>query len=324
MQLYLRDQLVLLWIIFLWLCTKTTSDALPYGERIRPLKGVVKKIQVVPPCETVYNRTICKKNDNSMKIEKRIDTSITGDNIKPSITARTLVPNAKIANPLEKTQQTASPIYSGFPKENINNRGATFFFTQVEPHRYEYRAMFNHHKNNFQHTELFQPFVHHFEPFSRDFPPLPKFPTFPEFPQIFSDHKDFFPNFPEFNFPTLPPAIKRVWEPDTEVQTQRPLIDQNFDGPLVKNYDVVLGHNRYPKIFKFNEERINIEDFDREKKLRLYKLSKEGQNEIEPENVKRDQLLILHGGIFTVQEPPLFNKQVKKIRKSRLFGAKVS
>lgn len=187
--------------------------------------------------------------------------------------------------------------------------------------------MFQNHKNDFPHTQLFQPFVHHFEPFSRDFPPLPKFHGFPDFPNFFSDHKDPFPNFPEFSFPTLPPAIKRAWEPDTEVQTQRPVIDQNnFDArrPLVKKYDIVLGHTRFPKIFRFNEERINIEDFDREKKLRLYKLSKEGQNEIEPENVKRDHLLILHGGIFTVQEPPLFNKQVKKSRKAQLFGSKVS
>lgn len=306
-------------MLSLWFCIKTTyCGALPYGERIRPLKGTVKRVQLVPQCGTPYNRTACNKNEQYLKIEKRIDSNVKLDNTKQPITPRPPVLNN--INPLEKTQQTASPFYSGFPKENINNRGATFFFTQVEPHRYEYRAMFQHHQNNFQHTELFNPFVHNFEPFSRDFPPLPKFPSFPEFQHIFPDHKDPFPNFPEFTFPTLPPAIKRAWEPDNNVKTQRPVINEKFDVPLVKNYDVVLGHAQYPKIFRFNEERMNIEDFDREKKLRLYKLSKEGQNEIiEPENVKRDQLLILHGGIFTVQEPPLFNKHAKKVRKNNLF-----
>lgn len=315
-----------MWIL-LWLCIQTTKT-LPYGQRIRPLKGIVKK---VPQCESTPNKTICNKNENlSPKIEKRIDTGITEQDVKQSIASKPAAINIQNINPLEKTQQTENPIYSGFPKENINNRGATFFFTQVEPHRYEYRAMFQHkkndfpHTNNFHHSDIFQPFVHHFDPFSRDFPPLPKFPTFPEFPQIFPEHKDPFPNFPHFTFPTLPPAIKRAWEPDTEVQTQRPVLKQEFEGPLVKKYDIVLGHSQYPKIFRFNEERRNIEDFDREKKLRLYRLSKEGQNEIEPENVKRDHLLILHGGIFTVQESPLFNKHVKKIRKARLFGAKVS
>lgn len=295
----------------------------------------------------------------------KLGTNIRREDAGPSTNSNPLTISVQNINPLEKTQQTASPIYSGIPKENIKNRGATFFFTQVEPHRYEYRAMFQHHRNNFQQTEVFNPFVHNFDPFSRDFPPLPKFPAFGEFPDIFTnhkdpfsnfpdqkdpfpnfpnhkdpfsnfpnhkdpfqnfpDHKDPFHNFPEITFPTLSPIIKRAWEPDVEVQTQRPVLEKDLDGPLVKKYDVILGHNQYPKIFRFNEERINIEDFDREKKLRFYKLSKSGQNEVlEPENVKRDQLLILHGGIFTVKEPPLYNKHVKKIRKSHIFGSKGS
>lgn len=102
------------------------------------------------------------------------------------------------------------------------------------------------------------------------------------------------------------------------------MLDEKFEGPLLKNYDVVLGHMQYPKIFRFNEERVNIEDFDRQKKIRFYNLNKKEQNELlEPENVKRNELLILHGGIFTVQEPPLFNKNKhpKKRRKIGGFGS---
>ncbi|GIY25726.1 uncharacterized protein CEXT_501181 [Caerostris extrusa] len=83
-------------------------------------------------------------------------------------------------------------------------------------------------------------------------------PHFQSSLNFFPEHKDPFPNFHEGLFPTLPPEVKRHWQPlqppSVPSPPQRPSVDEKFEGPL-KNYDVVLGHTRYPKIFRFNEEK---------------------------------------------------------------------
>lgn len=195
--------------------------------------------------------------------------------------------------------------------ENLKN-SPTFFYTHVEPHRFEYRAMFQHNQNDFK-PENFHPFVNNFPPFPKvTFPPFPKFPSFPE---IFEPRDQ--PEAPPFHFPTVPPSIRRILTPtivDRAVQIPRPISRETFDGPL-KKYDVVLGNlnTKYPKIFRFNEERMNIVDFEKQKKL---KLGGDSPNSISgPEYVPREQFLILHGGIFTVQEPPLYNQHTIRKRK---------
>ncbi|GIX98253.1 uncharacterized protein CDAR_115851 [Caerostris darwini] len=298
------------------------ADILKYGTRLQPPTNVPKRSN----CATCLNKTSNPKIEvQNIENKVLVPTAIKEDST--DIDHAVKKNNAKIKNfylakPLIKSEQITST-NAELPRDN-SKRGATFFFTQVEPHRFEYRAMFQHHGHI--PSNVFQPFVHDFGSFGKEYPPLPKFPTFPEFPEFFPEHKDPFPNFHEGLFPTLPPEVKRHWQPlqppTVPSHPQRPSVDEKFEGPL-KNYDVVLGHTRYPKIFRFNEERVNIEDFDREKKLRFYRLGDNGQNELsEPENVKRDQLLILHGGIYTVQEPPLFNKHrlVKKRRKPGGFG----
>ncbi|CAL1279075.1 unnamed protein product [Larinioides sclopetarius] len=297
----------------------TQAGILKYGMRLQPPSnsGPLQKQQIV------FNKTLnAKTGVQDIPSKVNVQTAVRGGGNNASYLVKesnTKNKNSEAIKPLITSQQ-ATLINSELPKDN-SKRPATFFFTQVEPHRFEYRAMFQHHGQI--PSSVFQPFVHDFEGFGKDFPPLPKFPTFPELPDFFPEHKDPFPNFHHSPFPTIPPPeLKRHWQPPIVPIPPRPTVDENFEGPL-KNYDVVLGHTRYPKIFRFNEERVNIEDFDREKKLRFYRLGRKEQNELsEPENVKRDQLLILHGGIFTVQEPPLFNKHrlVKKRRKPGGFG----
>ncbi|XP_035209883.1 uncharacterized protein LOC118184328 [Stegodyphus dumicola] len=321
MLLYLQDYKILLFMTA-WLFVEHTLGALKYGARIQPLRKIIPLHTELCGLHIKCNNTIPKqksnmylpkRDENFHASTKRVDTDLVSS-VK-EYKSTTQEPHQGLIPTISKATQTSSAFHSQQTGEN-DKRGASFFFTQVEPHRFEYRAMFQHHKN--QHN--FEPFVHHFDSFG-DFPPLPKFPPFPEFPDFFQDHKDPFPNFPGFSFPTLPPSIKRAWlPPPEEVQTPHPILDDNFDGPLIENYDGLLSHKRYPKIFRFNEERINIEDFDKEKKLKYLTLSKSGRNEVqEHDNVKREQLLILHGGVFTVQEPPLYNKHLKKIRRLNYF-----
>ncbi|XP_015927126.1 uncharacterized protein [Parasteatoda tepidariorum] len=350
---FITFQWFLFWISLIWPSNMVQGNVIQYGMRIKPTKRIVPYIQNSANCLT------CNKT-STLKSKSEKENSIPTNNDKTPV------------NPLVKIQQTNSPIYSAYPRQNSSN-GATFFFTQLEPHRFEYRAMFQHRRNDFQ------PFVHEFQPFSRDYPPLPKlsslsdftdffhnndpFPKLPDFPNTnehfpkiadfanknehfpkiadFANKNEHFPKIPDYNnnhfpkipdfinnnepfaklpeftFPTLSPEVKRVWNQVPVLQPPpKPIIE--VDNPLIKNYDVVLGQVTYPKIFRFNEERINIEDFDRQKKLRYFNLAKHGDVS-DTENVKRDHLLILHGGIFTVKEPPLFNKHFKKRRKLNAF-----
>ncbi|XP_054721183.1 uncharacterized protein LOC129230936 isoform X2 [Uloborus diversus] len=305
---------ILLWeLMSIFLFKSARSEPIKYGMRLQQ-NALPKSNSKCTNCnETSYSlqrRNYETEETNVKKDEYLTTKEIPAFHKNSHYTTKHLI----------KNQQTAQPMFSELPKENLKNKGATFFFTQVEPHRFEYRAMFQHH------NDAFKPFVHHFDPFTKDFPPIPNFPPFPSFPEIFQGHKDPFPNFPEFSFPTLPPEIKRVWQPTVDIQPQRPDLPETFNNPLLKDYNLIIGRDtEYPKIFRFNEERINIEEFDRQKKLRHYRLSDSGENHLtEPENVKRDHLLILHGGIFTVKEPPLFNKHIKRVRKRNGYQRQIS
>lgn len=58
---------------------------------------------------------------------------------------------------------------------------------------------------------------------------------------------------------------------------------------------------KYPKIFKFADGRVNLNDFEKEKKLGKIEFGKsaaEDGNEYQFEHVRRDLFLILHGGSF--------------------------
>ena len=59
---------------------------------------------------------------------------------------------------------------------------------------------------------------------------------------------------------------------------------------------------KYPKIFKFVDGRVNLNDFEKEKKLGKIEFGKsvaEDGNEYQFEHVRRDLFLILHGGSFS-------------------------
>ncbi|XP_022244686.1 uncharacterized protein LOC111086380 [Limulus polyphemus] len=66
------------------------------------------------------------------------------------------------------------------------------------------------------------------------------------------------------------------------------------------NYDILRGKARvkkYPKIFKFNDYRVNIVEFDREKKNgKIDDLAK--ADALDPTNVPRKTFLILRGGVY--------------------------
>lgn len=66
------------------------------------------------------------------------------------------------------------------------------------------------------------------------------------------------------------------------------------------------GHKTWPKIFRFTDGRINLSDFEKQKKIRLSAKNHESDNHIESapimfdgRQLKRKSFLILHGGIFS-------------------------
>jgi hypothetical protein len=89
----------------------------------------------------------------------------------------------------------------------------------------------------------------------------------------------------------------------------------NGNGPLLNelsnnqlgygypNYNVYkgdddLGAGKWPKIFKFTDGRVNLNDFEREKKLGKILFAKTNDDGEFFEHVRRDSFLILHGGSF--------------------------
>jgi hypothetical protein len=65
------------------------------------------------------------------------------------------------------------------------------------------------------------------------------------------------------------------------------------------------GQKTWPKIFRFTDGRINLSDFEKQKKIRLSNKNQHGENHIESapimfdgRQLKRKSFLILHGGVF--------------------------
>lgn len=54
----------------------------------------------------------------------------------------------------------------------------------------------------------------------------------------------------------------------------------------------------WPKIFKFTDGRVNLSDFEKQKKLGKIKFGKGGKDAYF-DNISRDSFLILHGGTYS-------------------------
>ncbi|XP_015928221.1 uncharacterized protein [Parasteatoda tepidariorum] len=71
----------------------------------------------------------------------------------------------------------------------------------------------------------------------------------------------------------------------------------------------------YPKIFKFNPDRVNLAEFDTKKKISENYLSLLKGDELDSDRVKRNKFLILHGGVFEIERfrrrgPGTYSKNV--------------
>lgn len=122
-------------------------------------------------------------------------------------------------------------------------------------------------------------------------------------------------------FPQFPASPKMSESLDTETieQSPNPFEPEEFMGRLIPNrprpqkkkYKTTVGqiitklnHLRgrtsaddYPKIFRFSKTRINLEDFDRKKKMEDISYLSKG-DELDPKNIPRDKFLVIHGGIY--------------------------
>ncbi|XP_067140312.1 uncharacterized protein [Centruroides vittatus] len=76
-------------------------------------------------------------------------------------------------------------------------------------------------------------------------------------------------------------------------------------GQIITKLNHLQGRTRaeeYPKIFRFSKTRINLEDFDRRKKLEDTSYLNKG-DELDPKNIPRDKFLVIHGGIYDRNQP---------------------
>lgn len=92
----------------------------------------------------------------------------------------------------------------------------------------------------------------------------------------------------------------------TPSQANGPLLNEISNNQLgygYPNYNVFksdddLGGAKWPKIFKFTDGRVNLNDFERDKKLGKVLFTKSAEDGEFFEHVRRDSFLILHGGSF--------------------------
>ncbi|GFS67139.1 uncharacterized protein NPIL_28231 [Nephila pilipes] len=57
----------------------------------------------------------------------------------------------------------------------------------------------------------------------------------------------------------------------------------------------------FPKIFRFTADRVNLADFDMKKKINENYLTLSKGDELDSDKVKRNEFLILHGGVFEIE-----------------------
>lgn len=84
-----------------------------------------------------------------------------------------------------------------------------------------------------------------------------------------------------------------------------PQPDTEMAGGTSAGGAVGSGQKSWPKIFRFTDGRINLSDFEKQKKIRLSNKNQHGENHIESaplmfdgRPLKRKSFLILHGGVF--------------------------
>lgn len=95
-------------------------------------------------------------------------------------------------------------------------------------------------------------------------------------------------------------------------------LPERLNDPFPK-YDYVRGSfDGYPKIFRFNDERISILDFDKQKKAGQV-LRRKG-DDLDPERVPRNSFLIFHGGHFPSKEDSFGKSRFNSAPKSNRFS----
>lgn len=164
---------------------------------------------------------------------------------------------------------------------------ASFFFTNVGPNHFEYRGVFDQNA----------------VPISFRDNPETLLQLIPQLPRLFDD---------PFTPPKEPPAQlllqpppKLLDPPPPPLTLLQPVL--NFVEPpqqpfpperqLFPKYDYIRGP-QYPKIFKFNDERISIVEFERSKREGHF--PKRRNDPLDPDRVARSNFLIFHGGLFNL------------------------
>ncbi|XP_076312316.1 uncharacterized protein LOC143225946 [Tachypleus tridentatus] len=100
------------------------------------------------------------------------------------------------------------------------------------------------------------------------------------------------------------PLILKIRRPHSHQQNnvsqRRKLSFSLEDEEYLPKYTIFRGNTKaeeYPKVFRFNEKRINIVEFDRDKKSgRIENLEK--GDILDPDNIPRKKFLIFHGGVY--------------------------
>ncbi|OQR78030.1 hypothetical protein BIW11_00364 [Tropilaelaps mercedesae] len=95
-------------------------------------------------------------------------------------------------------------------------------------------------------------------------------------------------------------------------------LPERLTDPFPK-YDYVRGSfDGYPKIFRFNDERISILDFDKQKKAGQV-IRRKG-DDLDPERVPRNSFLIFHGGHFPSKDDNFGKSRFNSAPKSNRFS----
>lgn len=153
---------------------------------------------------------------------------------------------------------------------------------------------------------------------------FPNLPYFPEFGEIFRISKTTTPQ-PPFQFPDyvrdpFPDRISGGSTASTVSGGRRPsrrpprpassgtrtkVTKQNQsepkDKPRTFKSKAPNKSRNYPKIFRFNPDRVNLAEFDTKKKMNENYLSLAKGDELDFDKVKRNKFLILHGGVFEIE-----------------------
>ncbi|CAN8006190.1 unnamed protein product, partial [Ixodes hexagonus] len=176
---------------------------------------------------------------------------------------------------------------------------ASFFFTNVGPNHFEYRGVFDQNAVPISFRDnpetLFQLIPQLPRLFDDPFTPPKSPPTqilLQPPPKIVVDHHP--PPPPPLTL--LQPVVNFLDPPPPPPEPrQRPALPER---QLFPKYDYIRGP-QYPKIFKFNDERISILEFERSK--REGRFVKRRGDSLDPDRVARSNFLIFHGGLFNAQ-----------------------